>query len=152
MGVEVPFVLTDGERQAGLLMQSVTLYVTVTVTANTTSYPGKRDLVGAGEAMTPSMAQDSIKSTRSTVTAGFEIISPQVDHLPREITTFMSPAADGSAGMSPTKKALRNADEAITRINLPNTWESALKRIKWVMDIVSPVAEVRAMLFLPILG
>ena len=36
-------------------------------------------------------------------------------------------------------------------INLSNTWEGALERIKWVMDTVSPVAEVRAMSFLPIL-
>ncbi len=132
-------------------MQSVTLYVTVTVSTNATSYPGKRDLVSADEAMTrtPSMAQEV--STRSTVTAGFETLSPPTDHLPGEITS-MPPAVDGSAGMSLTKNALRYADEAITTINLPGTWEGALERIKWVTDTVSQVAEVRTMSFLPILA
>ena len=52
--------------------------------------------------------------------------------------------------MTPTENALRNADEAMTMIDLSNKWEGALERIKWVMDTVSPVAEVRATSFLPI--
>ena len=111
-------------------MLPVTLYLTVSVSLNTTSHPGKRDLVGAGGAITPTIAQDS---TRSTVAGSMPL------------------AAGGSAGMSPAKNALRNADEAMMTINLSNTWEGALERIKWVMDTVSPVAEVRAMSFLPIL-
>ncbi len=132
-------------------MQPVTLYLTVSVSLNTTSHPGKRDLVGAGETMRTSMAQGSTQSTQSTVAAGFETLSSQKDRLPGEITTSMPPAADGSTGMSPAKNALRNADEAMATINLSNTCEGALERIKWVMDTVSPVAEVRAMSFLPIL-
>ncbi len=96
--------------------------------------------------MKPALAQDS---TRSTVAAGFETLSYPKD-LPGEITASMPPAADGSAGMSPAKNALLNADEVMTTIKLSNTWEGALQRIKWVMDIVSPVIEVRAMSFLPI--
>jgi len=110
-----------------------------------------RDLVGTGEAMRPSIAQDTMKSTRSAVTAGFETLSYPKDHLPGEITTSMPPTADDSAGMSPTENAFRNLDEVMTTINLWNTWEGALERIKWVMDTVSTVAEVRAMSFLPIL-
>ena len=102
--------------------------------------------------MRPSVAQDSMKSTRSTVSAGSETLSLPEDHLPGEITTSMPPAADGSAGMSTAMIALRNADGTITTIKLSNTWEGALERIKWVMDTVSPVAEVRAMSFLLILG
>ena len=63
----------------------------------------------------------------------------------------MLPAADGTAGMSPTKNALRNADEAMATTKLSNTWGGTLERIKWVMDTVSPVTEVRAISFLPIL-
>ncbi|KAH9028886.1 hypothetical protein EDB85DRAFT_1578827 [Lactarius pseudohatsudake] len=44
--------------------------------------------------------------------------------------------------VSPAKNALRDADEAMTTINLSNTWGGALERIKWVMDTVSPVAEL----------
>jgi len=131
-------------------MQLVTLYLTVSVLSlYTTSHPGKRDLVGAGEAMRSSMTHDSMKSTRSTVAAGFETLSRPKDHLPG---ASMPPAADGSAGMSPAKNALRSADEVMTTINLSNTREGALESIKWVMNTVSQVAEVRAMSHLPILG
>ena len=109
-------------------MQPVTLYLTVGVSPSTTSHPGMRDLAGAGGAMRPSMG-----------------------HLPGEITTSIPPAPDGGAGMSPAKNALRDADEAMTTINLSNTWEGALERIKCVMDTVSPVTEVRATSFVPIL-
>ena len=132
-------------------MQPVTLYLTVSVSLNTASHPGMRDLVGTGEAMRPSMAQDSMKPTRSAVAAGFETPSRPKVHLPDEIPTSIPPAADGSAGMLPAENALRNADEAMTTINLSNTWEGALERIKWVMDTLNPVAEVRTMSFYPIL-
>ncbi len=65
--------------------------------------------------------------------------------------TPMLPAADRRGGMSPAENALYDADETMTTINLSNTLEGALDRIKWVMDAVSSVAEVRAMSFLPIL-
>ncbi len=132
-------------------MRPVTLYLTVSVPPNTPFHPGKHDLVGAGEAIKPSMTQDSMIPTRSTVAAGFETPSSAKDHLPGEITTSMPPVADVSAGMSPAENALRNADEAMTTINLSNTWEGALERIKWVMDTLNPVAEVRTMSFYPIL-
>ena len=130
-------------------MQPVTLYLTISVSPNKTSNPVEHDLVGAGEAMRPSTAQDPMKST-STVAAGFETLSYPKDHLPGEITSSILPAADGSAGMSRAKNALRNAHRAMMTINLSNTWEGALERIKWVMDTVAPVAEVRAISFLPI--
>ncbi len=133
-------------------MLPVTLYLTIGVSPITTPHLGKRALVGAGKAMGPSIAQGSTRPTRPTVTTGSETLPPPTDHLPGEITTSMPPAADGSAGMPHAKNALRNADEAMTTISLSNTWEGALERIKWVMDTVSPVAEVRAMSFLPILG
>jgi hypothetical protein len=41
------------------------------------------------------------------------------------------------------ENALREANNAMTTINLCDTWESALERIKWVMDTLGPVAEVR---------
>ncbi len=66
----------------------------------------------------------------------------------------MPPAADGRAEMSPAEpveNALHDVDEAMMTINLSNTLEGALERIKWVMDTVSSVAEVRATFFLPIL-
>ena len=49
--------------------------------------------------------------------------------------------------------ALYSAEEAMNTINnISDTWEGALERIKWVMDTVSPVAEVCYKVLLPILG
>ena len=121
-------------------MEPVTLYLTVGVSPNTTSNPGQRDLVGAGEAMKPSITQDSKISPRTTVAAGF---SGPEDHLPGESATSMPPEVDGSAGMSPAESNLHDADEAMTTINISKTREGALGRIQWVMDALSPVAEVR---------
>ncbi|KAH9028896.1 hypothetical protein EDB85DRAFT_2276269 [Lactarius pseudohatsudake] len=45
--------------------------------------------------------------------------------------------------VSPAENALRDADGAMTSINLSNKWEGALVRIKWVVDTLGPVAEVR---------
>jgi len=62
--------------------------------------------------------------------------------------------AHGQAETSPTEKALialRRADEAKKPIDRANTWKGAISRIKWVMDIVSPIAEVRAISILPLL-
>ena len=61
---------------------------------------------------------------------------------------------DGQAETSPIKKALialRRADEAKKPIDRKNTWKRAVSRIKWVMDTVSTIAEVRAISILPLL-
>jgi hypothetical protein len=43
--------------------------------------------------------------------------------------------------------ALDRADEAMKPIDRSNTWEGAVGRIKWVMDTLSPIAEVRVIPF-----
>ena len=46
--------------------------------------------------------------------------------------------------------ALHRADEAMKKvvpIDPSNTWEGTVGRIKWVMDTLGPIAEVRAILF-----
>ena len=56
-------------------------------------------------------------------------------------------------GIPLVEDALYSAKEAMNTINnLSDTWEGALERIKWVMDTVSPVAEVCYEVLLPILG
>ncbi|KAH9010513.1 hypothetical protein EDB84DRAFT_1583688 [Lactarius hengduanensis] len=144
---DTPFVLT-GDGQAG---ESVTLYLTVNVSPNTTSDPispinapiiqsATINDSPSGEAEEPSVAQESTDPTRPTVTAGPETLSPPPDRLPSEMSTPIPPAAD-RRGVSPAESALHGTDEAIATINLSNKWEGALGRIKWVMDTVSPVAE-----------
>ncbi|KAH9013132.1 hypothetical protein EDB85DRAFT_984791 [Lactarius pseudohatsudake] len=81
----------------------------------------------------------SVNTTRSTVATGSETLSPPTDRHPN---LSIPPAADRQAGTSLAEKALHGAGEAVATINLSNTWEGALERIKWVMDTVSPVAEL----------
>jgi phage-related protein len=54
--------------------------------------------------------------------------------------------------MPHVEDALQSVKEAMTTISLSDTWEVALSRIKWVMDTVSPVAEVRYDILSLILG
>ncbi len=61
---------------------------------------------------------------------------------------------DDQVEMSPTEKALialRRADVAKKPIDQMNKWEGAVSRIKWVMDTISPIAEVRPISFLSFL-
>ena len=43
--------------------------------------------------------------------------------------------------------AIDQADQAIKLIDRSNTWQGAVGRIKWVMDTLSPIAEVRVIPF-----
>ena len=89
--------------------------------------------------------QDSIETTGFVVAVANtpEPLSPPTDRVPFETSTAISPEPDVRAAMSPTKDALQDADEATKAIDLTNTWEGAVERIKWVIDTVSPVAGVR---------
>ena len=82
-------------------------------------------------------------TTRSTVATGSETLSPLTDRLHSEISAVLPLATDRQEGMSSAENALHDAKEVMTTINLSKTWEGALARIKWVMDTLSPVAEVR---------
>ncbi|KAF8258411.1 hypothetical protein EI94DRAFT_1708019 [Lactarius quietus] len=139
---DVPFILVNGNRRAGQSNQPVTLYLTVSVSPTTTS-----DLIlpidatniqstevqesPAKEAKS-SITRDYTTTTRSTVT-GPETLTPPTDRLPNTLIP---------AGMSSAEDALQIADAAMTSLNISDTWEGALERIKWVMDTVSPVAEL----------
>ncbi|KAH9159371.1 hypothetical protein EDB89DRAFT_1203773 [Lactarius sanguifluus] len=145
-----PFVLTNGNGQGG---ESVTgtLYLRVTVSPNTTSDPilptnvpiirsTAIDDSSSGEAEEPAMAQEPTNLTRSTITTG-PALAPPTNRLPSSESSPIPPAAE-RRGVSPAVSALHGAGEAMATINLSNKWEGALERIKWVMDTVSPVAEM----------
>ncbi len=89
----------------------------------------------------PTMAQDAIEATPFVVATVPKPLSP-MDHVPSETSTPI-PVPNVQAAMSPAENALRDADEVTKVINLPSTWEGAVARIKWLMDTVSPAAEVR---------
>ena len=147
-GVDFPFVFTNDDRWAGQSLEPITLYLTVVVSPNTTSNPVlpiganlQSTAVNASSATATAftMAQGS---TNTTVTTDSETLSPPTAHLPG--TPMPPAAANPRAGVPPVEVALHGAQEAMTTIsNLSNTWEDALERIKWVMDAVSSIAEVR---------
>ena len=145
--VEVPFVLSNGNGQAGQSAQPVTLYLTITVSANPTSHPilpfNATDVSSMEHATGSTVAQEFIETTSFVVAATHESLSLPTDHVPVEISTPIPPVPDVQATMSPAENALRDADEATKAINLTSTWEGAVAGIKWVMDTVSPVAGVR---------
>ncbi|KAH9000465.1 hypothetical protein EDB92DRAFT_506182 [Lactarius akahatsu] len=139
---DFPFILTNGDRKVGQSIQPVMLYLTVIVSPNTTNLRSTEvNDFPPGEATRPSMALVSTNISRYSVTTGSETRPPPTVRLPSDVST-PPPAADRGAGMSPAKNALRHADEAMTTIDLSNTLEGALERIKWVMDVVSSVAEL----------
>src|SRR6266702_1448280 len=152
--VDVAFVLSNGNGQAGRSVQPVILYLTITVSANATSHPilpinpnntiaTEVDVLPMEQAAKPTMAQDSIETSPSVVATVPEPLSPPTDPVPIETNTPIPPVPNVRVAMSPVENALHDADEATKAIDLPSTWEGAVARIKWVMDTVSPVAEVR---------
>ncbi|SRR6266702_1128388 len=152
--IDVPFVLSNGDGQAGQPVQPVILYLTITVSANATSHPilpinptnaiaTEVDVSPVEQVNMPTMAQNSIETTPFVVTTTPDLLSTPTDHVPIETSIPIPPVPAVWAAMSPAENVLRDADEATDGINLPSTWESAVARIKWVIDTVSPGAEVR---------
>jgi len=151
--VEVTLVLSNGDGQAGQSVHPITLYLKITVSANSTTHPilpidatnaiaTEVDVSPMEQAARPTIVQDSIETTPFVVATAPEPLSPPTDHVPIETSTPI-PVPDVRAAMSPAENALHDANDAIKSIDLSITWEGAVARIKWVMDTVSPVAEVR---------
>ena len=159
--VDVPFALANGDIKTGQLIEPITLYLTFVV-ANTASPVLPIDATNLqsteANALTPreatnSVAQDPADTVRSTVVTERGTFTPPTHNLNRP-STPMSSVADPRADLPSAENALEIANKAMTAIKLLDTWEGALGRIKWVMDTVSPVAEVRygvlsAILYLP---
>ncbi len=143
-------------------MQPVTLYLTITVSANIPSpvipspvIPNNAPKMQTEGGDTPS--EEATKNSMVPVfgaplrSTGHGPPLPPPGYLPVKTGTLMP---HGRAEVSPTENAriaLRRADKAKKPIDRTNTWERAVERIKWVMDTVSPIAEVRAMPILPLL-
>ena len=154
-GVDVPFVLTNGNRQVGQSIEPITLYLTVVVSPpNTTSNPvlavdanvqSTEVNVSSARETSSTTAQESTNTARSTVTTDTETLPPESPpSVPLPDTAMPLAAGNLRAEVPLVESALHGAQEAMTTMsNLSNTWEDALERIKWVMDAVSSVAEVR---------
>ena len=74
---------------------------------------------------------------------------PLLHHQPVE-TDKTKPQSREEASPASTKDfrhALDQADRAMKQMDRSNTWQGAVGRVKWVMDTLSPIAEVRTIPF-----
>ncbi len=147
--VDIPCALKNdaGGDVRSTQREPVTLYITVTALANATA-PNLRksppnaltegDHSPAGETTIPGRVQSTAVKPPSSLP----------HHPSIENDTSMPRSREE---MSPTEDpvfARHRADKAIKTIDGSKTWESAVKRINWVMVTLSPIAEVRMMPFL----
>ena len=135
---DIPCILENDVGEAARSTQLVTLYISVHIIPpnlynNPQIIPTKVDNFPVEEATIPGRSQ-----------------SPS-HHQPVESTTLPQSWEE----MSPTstknpRLALHWADKVMKRIvptDRSNKWETAVGRIKWVMDTLGPIAEVRVFPF-----
>ncbi|KAH9010296.1 hypothetical protein EDB85DRAFT_1297116 [Lactarius pseudohatsudake] len=111
---DVPVVISNGDGEAGKSTQLVTLYLTIAVSSDATS--------------------PIFSNTPEVLTKG--------DNSTDEEPTKPTPA---QAEMSPVEEAriaLHRVDDSKKLIDRRDKWNGAVSRIKRVMDIVSPIAEL----------
>ena len=143
---DIPCVIGNGVEGAARSTHPVTLYMTV----NTTP-PNMYNIPSS----TPTKYGDS-PAEEGTIQGGIQFpvpehLLPLSHHQPVETGAAMPQSREE---MSPTSTknprfALHRADEAVRQIvpiDRSNTWEGAVRRIKWVMDTMGPIAEVRVIL------
>jgi hypothetical protein len=147
-GIDIPFVLTNEDRRIGqsIHWQPVTLYLTVIVSPILPIGTSNLQSTEVNESLpredTSSMAQDPVNTTRSVGTSS-EALPPPADYPPGDTSSPLPPGANLPVGISLAKNALQDAKDAMTTINLSDTLGGVLERIKWVMDTLGPIAEVR---------
>ena len=123
-------------------MQPATLHITVKITPTLNnsppSLPTKDDDSPAIEATLP-----GIRSTSPEHPLPMSLHQAvEVDNNKPQSHEELSPATTRDLPLD-----LRRADEVIEGINRSNTYQGVVRRIKWVMDTLGPVAEVRAIPF-----
>ena len=143
---DIPCVLENGAGGATLSTQPATLYITINIKPPNL-YNSPPD-IPTNDGV--SLAEDTIPE-RVPFPAHEHLLSLSHHHTIETSNTVPQSREE----MSPTSTknsrfALRWADKVMRRIvpvDRSNTWESALGRIKWVMDTLSPIAEVRVIPF-----
>jgi hypothetical protein len=143
--VDIPCILKNDGGEAARSTQPVKLYITINITPpnpykSLQSIPTEDDDSPTEEATIPGRVQFPAS----------EHLLPLSHHQPVETGSTMP---QNREEMSPTstktpRLALHWADKVMNRIvpiDRSNAWERAVGRIKWVMDTLSPIAEVRVM-------
>jgi len=142
---DIPCVLENVVGKATRSTQPVTLYITVNITPpNLYNCP-------------PSIPTEDVDSPAEEATIMGPIQFPAAEPplpLPHHLSVQTgSPMPESLEEMSLTEDflfVLDRANEAmkvIVPIDRSTTWERAFQRINWVMDTLSPIAEVRVMPF-----
>ena len=146
--VDVAIVLSYGE---GSSSQPVTLDLTISLAADSSSLtikadnpsiliPTEVDNRPAEEATTPPEAQLTMESSRAAVASTSKPLLPVTDYLP--VDSAPSPL---TAEILPAEGAFRDARKVMKSMNLLDTWLNACTKIEWVMNVVSPITEVRTL-------
>jgi hypothetical protein len=126
-------------------MQPVTLYVTVNITTvitppNLYNSPPSIPTADDGSPTEEAPLPEPIQSPSP------EHPLPLSHHQSVETGITMPQSQEGMSHTSAKnpRVAFDQANEAMNRIDRSNTWESAVGKIKWVMDTLGPIAEVSA--------
>jgi hypothetical protein len=141
---DIPCTLENDVAEAARETQPVTLYISIDITPPTLynrppSIPTADDGSPAEEAPIPGRIQSPSPEHRL----------PLSHHQPVE-TGITMPQSRKEVSPASTKdllSALDQTDEAMKQIDRSDTCEMAVRRIKWVMDTLGPVAEVRVIPF-----
>ena len=135
----IPCVLENDLGNTARSTQSATLYIKVNVTSPAlysipASMPTEDGGPPAEEAPIPGRAQPS---------PGHPL--PLLHHQPVEAGQNKPQSREqvSPAGTEDLRLVLDQADQAMKQIDRSSTWQGAVGRIKWVMDTLSPIAEVR---------
>jgi len=139
---DIPCVLENDVGEAARSSQPATLYITANITPP--------DPCNSPPCI-PTEDDDS-PAEDATITGHIQFPTPEhlpplSHHQPVEIGNIMPQSQEemSSTSTNSPHPALHQADEAMKWIDRSNTWERAVGRMKWVMDTLGPIAEVRLM-------
>jgi hypothetical protein len=144
---DIPCVLEIDGGKAARSTQPVTLYITVNITLpnpckSLPSIPTEDDGSPAEEATIPGRIQFPVPEHLLPLSHHQHV---ETGHTMPQSWEEMSPT-----GTRNPRSALHWADKVMKRvvpIDQSNTWEKAVGRMKWVMDTLGPIAEVRVIPF-----
>jgi hypothetical protein len=135
--VDIPCVLENDVAETARSTEPVTLHISVNITPPTLyntppSIPTDYGCSPVEEAPIPGRIQPPSP----------EHPLPLSHHQPVEAANNMSQGVSTTSAKNP-RLALERADQAMKRMDRSNTWQGAVGRMKWVMDTLGPIAEVR---------
>jgi hypothetical protein len=141
---DISCVLENDVGKAARSTRPVTLYITANITPPN-SYNSPPSIQTEDH---DSPAEEAIVQGRIQFPAVPEHLS---HHQPADtgpITSMpQSPEEMSPTGTENPRPALDRADQVMKQIDRSTSWERAVGRIKWVMDTLGPIAEVRTIPF-----